>query len=69
MPTGSVKWFNSTKRFGFIMPDDGGKDIFVHITAVEQAGLDTLHPEQKVIFDIEQGEDGRASAINLKLED
>ncbi|GLQ56987.1 cold-shock protein [Devosia nitrariae] len=67
MITGTVKFFNSTKGFGFIAPDDGGKDAFVHISAVERAGLSTLAEGQKVTYDLEQGRDGRASATNLQL--
>ena len=66
--TGTVKWFNSQKGYGFIAPDDGGKDAFVHITAVEQAGLDTLREGQKVSFDVEAGRDGKQSAVNLKAD-
>ncbi|HHB81286.1 MAG TPA: cold-shock protein, partial [Aliiroseovarius sp.] len=62
MPTGTVKWFNSTKGFGFIAPDDGGKDVFVHISAVERAGLTGLRDDQKVEFELEAGRDGRQSA-------
>ncbi|MBT4218879.1 MAG: cold-shock protein [Rhodospirillaceae bacterium] len=65
MPTGTVKWFNPTKGFGFIEPDDGGKDAFVHISAVERAGMTTLNEGQKVSFDLEDGRDGKASAENL----
>ena len=67
MATGTVKWFNSTKGFGFIAPDGGSKDVFVHISAVEQAGLTGLNDDQKVTFDIEDGRDGRESATNIKL--
>ncbi|WP_193143426.1 MULTISPECIES: cold-shock protein [unclassified Meridianimarinicoccus] len=67
MANGTVKWFNSTKGFGFIAPDDGGRDIFVHISAVERAGLTGLNDNQKVTFDIEAGRDGRESAANLAL--
>jgi len=67
MPTGTVKWFNSTKGFGFIAPDDGGKDVFVHISAVERAGLTGLADNQKVAFEMQSGRDGRASASDLKL--
>jgi cold shock protein len=67
MPTGTVKWFNATKGFGFIAPDDGGKDIFVHISAVERAGLTGLKDNQKVAYEMLDGRDGRASAGDLKL--
>lgn len=67
MPTGTVKWFNSTKGYGFIAPDDGGKDVFVHISAVERAGLKGLNDNQKVSYDLQAGRDGRASASELKL--
>jgi CspA family cold shock protein len=66
MPTGTVKWFNTTKGYGFIAPDDGGKDIFVHITAVEKAGLTGLADDQKVEFELIEGRDGRQSAGELK---
>ena len=67
MASGTVKWFNSTKGFGFIAPEDGGKDIFVHISAVERSGLTGLADNQKVTFDVEAGRDGRESATNLEL--
>ncbi|MGR3805332.1 cold-shock protein [Marinibacterium profundimaris] len=67
MATGTVKWFNTTKGFGFIRPDGASKDVFVHISAVERAGLTTLEDNQKVTFDIESGRDGRESASNIEL--
>lgn len=67
MANGTVKWFNATKGFGFIQPESGGKDIFVHISAVERAGLTGLADDQKVTFDVESGRDGRESAANLQL--
>ena len=69
MTTGTVKWFNPTKGFGFIQPDDGSKDAFVHISAVERAGLGTLNEGQKVEFELVPGKDGRASAENLVVVD
>ncbi|HSE00992.1 MAG TPA: cold-shock protein [Burkholderiales bacterium] len=63
---GTVKFFNSTKGFGFIQPEDGSKDVFVHISAVELAGLSTLSENQKVSFDLQTGKNGKASATNLK---
>jgi len=68
MANGTVKWFNSTKGFGFIEPEGGGgKDVFVHISAVERSGLTGLADGQKVTFDVEAGRDGRESATNLVL--
>lgn len=67
MPQGSVKWYNATKGFGFIEPKDGGKDVFVHVSAVERAGLRTLNDGQAVSYDLETGRDGRASASNLQV--
>lgn len=69
MATGTVKWFNTTKGFGFIAPDDGGKDVFVHISAVERAGLTGLADNQKVDFELEEGRDGRQSAGAISLLD
>jgi CspA family cold shock protein len=66
MAQGTVKWFNATKGYGFIMPQDGGKDVFVHITAVQAAGLKGLNDGQTVSFDIAM-ERGKAAATNLKL--
>ena len=62
MATGTVKWFNTTKGFGFIAPDDGGKDVFVHISAVERAGLKGLNDNQKIAYELQSGRDGRSSA-------
>ena len=67
MPTGTVKWFNATKGYGFIAPDDGGKDVFVHISALERAGIRHLKDGQAVTFDIERDRNGRESASNLQL--
>jgi cold shock protein len=63
---GTVKFFNATKGFGFIAPDDGSKDVFVHVSAVERAGLGTLKENQKVSFDTETGNNGKTAATNLK---
>ncbi len=68
MPTGTVKWFNSIKGYGFIEPDDGGKDVFVHISAVERAGMGTLNEGQKISYEIAT-ERGKTSAANLKAVD
>ncbi|MBT8004385.1 MAG: cold-shock protein [Rhodospirillales bacterium] len=65
MATGTVKWFNAAKGFGFIEPDGGGSDAFVHISAVEQAGMSGLAEGQKVQFDLEPGRDGKSAAANL----
>ena len=67
MATGTVKWFNATKGFGFIEPEDGSKDAFVHISAVERAGLNTLHEGQKVSYELQAGRNGKSSAENLTL--
>ena len=67
MATGTVKWFNPAKGFGFIEPDGGGDDAFVHISAVEQAGLSTLQEGQKVNFDLQPGRNGKSSAENLTI--
>ncbi len=67
MPTGTVKWFNSTKGYGFIAPDDGGKDVFVHISAVERAGLKGLNDNQKIAYELLSGRDGKQSAGELRL--
>lgn len=67
MATGTVKWFNATKGFGFIEPEGGRKDVFVHISALERSGIRSLADGAKVTFDIEAGRDGRESAVNLAL--
>jgi cold shock protein len=67
MPNGTVKWFNTTKGYGFIAPDDGGKDVFVHISAVERSGLTGLADNQKLSYDLQEGRDGRQMAADLKL--
>jgi CspA family cold shock protein len=66
MPTGTVKFFNYDKGYGFITNEEGGNDAFVHVSAVEAAGMTTLNKDQRVSYDIESGRDGRASAVNLK---
>ncbi|HXP78219.1 MAG TPA: cold-shock protein [Stellaceae bacterium] len=66
MPVGTVKWFNPTKGYGFIQPDDGSKDVFVHISAVERSGIGNLQEGQKLSFDLERGQQGKTSAVNLK---
>jgi len=67
MASGTVKWFNTSKGFGFIAPDSGGKDVFVHISALERSGLTGLADDQKVTYDLESGRDGRESATNISL--
>ncbi|NQU72622.1 MAG: cold-shock protein [Rhodospirillales bacterium] len=69
MTIGTVKWFNSTKGYVFIEPEDGSKDAFVHISAVERAGIGSLNEGQKVEFELQQGQNGKTSAENLKLID
>ncbi len=69
MPTGTVKWFNPTKGFGFITPDEGGSDAFVHISAVERAGLSSLQEGQRVNYELEAGRNGKSSAENLSVAD
>jgi CspA family cold shock protein len=66
MASGTVKWFNAQKGYGFIQPDTGGADVFVHISAVERAGMDNLREGQKLNYDLEQGQRGRVSAVNLR---
>ncbi|MEE8453935.1 MAG: cold-shock protein, partial [Limibaculum sp.] len=63
----TVKWFNAEKGFGFIAPDEGGKDVFVHITALREAGLESLQDDQKVSYELQAGRDGRSSAGALQL--
>lgn len=65
MPIGTVKFFNIDKGYGFIQPDDGGADSFVHITAVQAAGMQSLDKDQRLTYEIEQGRNGKASAVNL----
>ena len=67
MSTGTVKWFNATKGFGFIQPEDGGQDVFVHISAVERAGLRTLDRDQRVSYELETDRRGKTSAVNLQV--
>ena len=67
MATGTVKWYNASKGFGFIEPESGGNDVFVHASALERAGLTGLQDNQKVTYDLEAGRDGRESAGNLAL--
>ena len=69
MPTGTVKFFNASKGYGFIAPDGGGNDAFVHITAVERAGMQTLSDNQRVAYDLEDDRRGRTSAVNLRSAD
>lgn len=67
MPTGKVKWFNETKGYGFIAPDDGGKDVFVHISAMERSGLTSLPENSKISYELQSGRDGRENATDLRL--
>ena len=66
MSVGTVKWFNPTKGYGFIEPEDGGADVFVHITAVQASGMDGLEEGQKVSFDLEEAKNGKTNAVNLQ---
>jgi CspA family cold shock protein len=67
MATGTVKWFNGQKGYGFIQPEEGGADVFVHISAVERAGLSTLKEGQKISYELERGRNGKTSAVNLRV--
>ncbi|WP_204113940.1 cold-shock protein [Shimia biformata] len=67
MPTGTVKWFNTTKGYGFIAPDSGGKDVFVHVSVVQKSGLEALTENQKVEFELTSGPDGREMAGEVRL--
>lgn len=69
MATGSVKWFNANKGFGFIEPEDGSNDVFVHISAVERAGLSSLNDGQKISYEVQAGQNGKSSAEDLKIVD
>jgi len=66
MTIGTVKWFNAQKGYGFIQPEDGAKDVFVHISAVERSGMGHLHEGQRLSFDLERGNQGKTSAVNLQ---
>ena len=66
MPTGTVKWYDPKKGYGFIAPEDGSQDVFVHVSAVESSGLDRLNENQRVSYEIERGQNGKTSAIKLK---
>ena len=66
MPTGTVKWFNAQKGYGFIQPQDGSKDVFVHISAVERAGLGSLNEGQTLTYELQTGQQGKTSAVNLQ---
>jgi CspA family cold shock protein len=66
MPNGTVKWFNTTKGYGFIAPEEGGKDVFVHISAVQRSGMTGLADNQKVSFELQEGRDGRQLAADIK---
>jgi cold shock protein len=68
MSTGTVKWFNAQKGYGFIQPEDGSKDVFVHISAVERAGIGSLYEGQRVSYDLERGSQGKVAAVNLRQE-
>lgn len=67
MATGTVKWFNATKGYGFVQPDAGGKDVFLHVSALERAGLSSIADGQKINYELESGRDGRSSAASITL--
>ena len=67
MPIGTVKWINATKGYGFLQPDDGSKDVFVHVSDVERAGIGNLQEGQKLEYELQRGQQGKTSAGNLKL--
>ncbi len=69
MPSGTVKWFNADKGYGFVEPDDGGKDVFVHVSAVDRAGIPSLREGQKLRYELTAGRDGRMAAEDLELVD
>ncbi|HLN25980.1 MAG TPA: cold-shock protein [Patescibacteria group bacterium] len=66
MSAGIVKWFNATKGYGFITPEDGGQDVFLHVSAVERSGLSEVNEGQKLSFDLQQGRSGKSEAVNIK---
>jgi CspA family cold shock protein len=66
MNIGTVKWFNTQKGFGFIQPEDGSKDVFVHVSAVERSGMGHLHEGQKISFELQRGQQGKMAAVNLR---
>jgi CspA family cold shock protein len=66
MAIGTVKWFNTQKGYGFIQPEDGSKDVFVHVSAVERSGIGNLHEGQRLSFELERGNQGKSSAVNLR---
>lgn len=67
MPTGKVKWFNQARGFGFIQPDDGGKDVFVHISEIKRAGMETLAENQRIAYELSESRDGRSMAGSLSI--
>jgi CspA family cold shock protein len=67
MPNGTVKFFNTQKGYGFVAPDDGGKDAFIHVTALERAGINSLNEGDKISYELESGRDGKMSAVAVKM--